>query len=67
MITLFIASLIAALIYFLWRDDRGIGRVDRKNTNNKVTLGLLIGLLTIVALFYPQIRNKIHDLQQRRN
>lgn len=65
MITIIIASLIATLVYLLFRNERQEQTSDPKRSAKKVPLWLLIGLLTFVALFSPAVRTKIQDLRKR--
>jgi len=65
MLTIIIASLIATLIYLLFRNERQEQTSDPKSSAKKVPFWLLIGLLTFVALFSPAVRDKIQDLRKR--
>jgi heme/copper-type cytochrome/quinol oxidase subunit 2 len=65
MITLIIVLLLAALVYFLWRNERQGRATGIQDTQDHLSIWLLIGLLTLVALFYPQVKEKIRSLRQK--
>jgi hypothetical protein len=67
MITLLLVSIIATLSYILWKSDRG-GKdpIGRKSPYRKIHTGLIIGILTSVALVYPEIKKRIQDMLQKR-
>lgn len=65
MITFIIASVIAALLYLLWKNERRAKPMDQSTSSGKVPLWLLLGILSLLALLSPKIRDKIKDLKQK--
>jgi hypothetical protein len=65
MITLLIVSLIAAVLYLFMRNNRQVKPLTPGPPLDKKAFWLLIGLLSIVSLLYPRIRDKINELRQK--
>ena len=65
MITVLIIALIAALGYSLWRIDKSQAKDTSKETITKIAPWILVGILSVLALFHPKIRERINDLRQR--
>lgn len=65
MITFAIICLVAAVLYMLLRNEKTKDPFNPRGSEEKVTIWLLIGLLTILALFSPQVREKIQDLRNK--
>jgi len=65
MITIVIVSLVGVLLYLLWRTEQQAGPMDQRNSSGKVPLWLLLGILSMIALLSPKIRDKIKDLKQK--
>jgi hypothetical protein len=65
MITLFIVSLIAIILYMLWKNEKQKETFGSRGSQDKVFIWLLIGLLTVVALFSPKVRERIQGLRQK--
>lgn len=67
MITIIIAGLIAIILFMAWKFEREKVTVYPKDLVRKIPIWLVIGLLSIFVLFFPGIRNKIHELQRKNN
>jgi heme/copper-type cytochrome/quinol oxidase subunit 2 len=65
MITLLIVGLIAIILYMLWKNEKQKGTYNPRGSQDKVFIWLLIGLLTIAALFSPKVRERIQGLRQK--
>lgn len=65
MITLIIAGLLAALVYMLWRTGRQEETGKSDPFSGKGAIWLLIGLLSLFALFSPSIKDKINEIRQK--
>jgi heme/copper-type cytochrome/quinol oxidase subunit 2 len=65
MITLLIVGLIAIILYMLWKNEKQKGTSNPRGSQDKVFIWLLIGLLTIAALFSPKVRERIQGLRQK--
>ncbi len=65
MITFVIAGLIIGLFYLLWRNELQAKSPDQKSSSGNVPLWLLLGILSVIALLSPKIRDKIKDLRQK--
>lgn len=65
MITLILATLLAALVYMLWRNNPQAKPVNPGPLSGKAAILLLIGLLSLVAFMSPGIREKINELRRK--
>ncbi len=65
MITLVIVSIISALFYLLWKNERQAAPTEQSPSLGKVPLWLLLGILSMAALLSPKIKDRIRDLRQK--
>jgi hypothetical protein len=65
MITLIIASIITALFYLLWKNERQTEGAAQKPPSGRVPLWLLLGILSMAALLSPKIRDRINEIRQK--
>jgi hypothetical protein len=65
MITLIIASIITALFYLLWKNERQAELVEQKPPSGRVPLWLLLGILSMAALLSPKIRDRVKEIRQK--
>ena len=65
MITLIIAGLLAVLVYMLWKTGRQEETGKSKPFSGKWAIWLLIGLLSLLALLAPGIKDKINEIRQK--
>ena len=65
MITLVIVSIISALFYLLWKNERQAVPPGQSPTVGKVPIWLLLGILSMAALLSPKIKDRIRELRQK--
>jgi len=65
MITLLIVGLITGLFYLLWKNEQQATPSDQRTSSGNVPLWLLLGILSMIALISPKLRDKIKDLRQK--
>jgi len=67
MISLAVVSLIAILLYLLVKDERRRKLSEPVGTTRKRSLWVLITILSLIALFSPNIKDRIRSLQKKDN
>ena len=65
MITFVIAGLITALFDLLWKKERQDSPKDQRNSIGKIPVWLLLGILSLLVLLAPEIKDKVRDLRQK--
>jgi len=65
MITILIVGLLSGLFYLLWKNELQANPKNQRNSSGKVSLWLLLGILSLLALLSPKIRDKVKDLRQK--
>lgn len=65
MITIMIVGLIAIILFMSWKYEREKEAFSLKDSARKVPVWMVVGLLSILVLFFPKIREKIHELQRK--
>lgn len=67
MITAIIISLVAGIFYLLLRMGKSGGRFASRESKGNLFILLLIGILTVAALFSPEVRKRIEALRRKLN
>jgi heme/copper-type cytochrome/quinol oxidase subunit 2 len=65
MITIMIVGLIAIILFMLWKYEREKAAFSLKDSARKVPVWMVVGLLSVLVLFFPKIRERIHELQRK--
>jgi len=67
MITAIIISLVAGIFYLLFRMGKSGGIFASRESKGNLFILLMIGILTVVALFTPEARKRIEALRRKLN
>lgn len=67
MITAIIISLVAGIFYLLFRMGKSGGSFASRESKGNLFILLMIGILTVVALFTPEARKRIEALRRKLN
>jgi uncharacterized membrane protein len=65
MTTIIVIVLLAIILFMYWNLGREKATSDPGDSARKLSIWLLIGLLSIIVLFNPKIRTRIQELQRK--
>jgi len=65
MITALIISLVGAILYLFFRKGGSAGRRSSTDSKSRIYIILLIGVLTLLAIFSPRVQERIDTLKRR--